>query len=174
MAGKTTARERLARLLKQGSPIPEVRQFREQCRDIYSMGGVMAVDHWIEARRDLGLISGRLVNRAADDLQGCIASVIEEATKSASPPPPAGPSWEERQRLINERETKRRQNAPPVGYRPPVHRKPKPKRKPRRKPPAPPVTPEATAPVQQHLPSLIDRMAAAWARINPKHRGDSR
>ena len=48
-------RERLARLLKQGSTIPELREFRSQVRDVHSMGGVMAVDHWIEARRDLGL-----------------------------------------------------------------------------------------------------------------------
>lgn len=169
MAGKTTARERLARLLKQGSSIPEVREFRSQARDVCAMGGPLGLDSWIEARRDLGLLSGRLVNRAADDLQGCICSLIEEATKPASPAPPAGPSWEERQRLINERETKRRQNVAPVGYRPPPHQEPKPKRK--RKPRVQrqrPLSP-TTSPDPKRL-SLLERMALAWDRLSQGHR----
>ena len=125
--GRTPPRERLARLLKQSSSIPEVRAFRQQVHDIYSMGGPLGVDNWIEARRDLGLLSGRLVNRAADELQGAIGTLIDEATSPPEPAKPTGLSWEERHRLINERETKRRQNIAPVGYRPPPHRKPKPR-----------------------------------------------
>ena len=116
MAGKTTARERLARLLKQGSSIPELRAFRQQIRDVHSMGGVMAVDHWIEARRDWGLLSGRLVNRAADELQLAIGRVIDEITLKPSPPKPAL-TWEQKVELINARETLRRNVKP----KPPPH-----------------------------------------------------
>ena len=117
MAGKTTAKERLTRLLKQGSSIPELREFRSQIRDVYSLGGVMGIDHWIEARRDLGLLSGRLVNKAADELQLAIGRVIDEAMVTPSPPKPAL-TWEQKVELINARETLRR-NAKP---NPPPHR----------------------------------------------------
>jgi len=111
MAGKTTAKERLARLLKQGSSIPELREFRSQVRDVYSMGGALGVDNWIEARRDLGLLSGRLINRAADEHQLAVGRVIDEITLKPSPPKPAL-TWEQRVELINARETLRR-NAKP-------------------------------------------------------------
>ena len=117
MPVKTTAKELLARLLKQGSSIPELREFRQQVRDVYSMGGALGVDNWIEARRDLGLLSGRLVNRAADELQLAIGRVIDEITLKPSPPKPAL-TWEQRVELINARETLRR-NAKP---KPPPHR----------------------------------------------------
>ena len=111
MAGKTTPKQRLACLLKQRSKIEELREFRSQARDVYSMGGALGVDNWIEARRDLGLLSGRLINRAADELQLAIGRVIDEITVKPSPP---GPSltWEQRVELINARETLRR-NANP-------------------------------------------------------------
>ena len=163
--GRTPPRERLARLLKQSSSIPEVRAFRQQVRDIYSMGGPLGVDNWIEARRDLGLLVHRNVVKAADDLQGCIGSVIDEATQPSSPAAPAGPSWEERQRLINERETKRRQNVAPVGYRPPPHRQPKPKPRVQRQRLLSPTTP----PDPKRL-SLLERMAAAWDRLSQRQR----
>ena len=163
--GRTPPRERLARLLKQSSSIPEVRAFRQQVRDIYSMGGPLDVDNWIEARRDLGLLVHRNVVKAAVDLQGCIGSVIDEATSPPEPAKPTGLRWEERQRLINERETQRRQNIPPVGYRPPPHRKPKPKPRVQRQRPLSPTTPPEPKPT-----SLLERMAAAWARLTPGDR----
>ena len=163
--GRTPPRERLARLLKQSSSIPEVRAFRQQVRDIYLMGGPLGVDNWIEARRDLGLLSGRMVNRAADELQGAIGTLIDEATSPPEPAKPTGPNWEERQRLINERETKRRQDVPPVGYRPPPHRKPKPKPRMQRQRPLSPTTP----PEPKRL-SLLERMAAAWDRLSQGQR----
>ena len=163
--GRTPPRERLARLLKQSSSIPEVRAFRQQVHDIYSMGGPLGVDNWIEARRDLGLLSGRLVNRAADELQGAIGTLIDEATSPPEPAKPTGLSWEERQRLINERETKRRQNIAPVGYRPPPHRKPKPRPRVQRQRPLSPTT----TPDPKRL-SLLERMAAAWDRLSPTRR----
>ena len=66
--------------LKSQSSTEFLRSFRSQVRGVYAMGGVMAVDHWIDARRDLGLLSGRLVNRADDELQLAIGRVIEEST----------------------------------------------------------------------------------------------
>ena len=165
MAVKTTAKERLARLLKQGSSIPELGEFRQQVRDIYSMGGPLDVDNWIEARRDLGLLVHRNVVKAAVDLQGCIGSVIDEATSPPEPAKPTGLSWEERQRLINARETKSRQNIAPVGYRPPPHRKPKPKPRVQRQRPLSPTTPPEPKPT-----SLLERMAAAWDRLSQGQR----
>ena len=118
--GRTPQRERLARLLKQGSSIPELREFRSQVRDVHSLGGVMAVDNWIDARREWGLLSGRVVNKAADELQTTIGRVIDEALVKPPPAPPAL-TWEQRVELINTRETKRRESLPPVGYRPSPH-----------------------------------------------------
>ena len=166
--GRTPPRERLASLLKQSSSIPEVRAFRQQVRDVYSMGGPLAVDSWIEARRELGLLVHPNVLKSADDLQGAIGSVIDEATKPASPASPAGLTWEQRMELINARETKRRESLPPTGYRPPPHRKPKPQPKPRaqRQRPLPlPTNSSDPKPL-----SLLQRMARAWDRLSPSNR----
>ena len=156
-------RERLAALLKQGSSIPELKDFRNQCRDIFRLGGVLGLDYWIEARRDLGLITDPLVERAATDLQFALGHVIDEASKPASPAAPAAPSWEERQRLINERETQRRQNVAPVGYRPPPHRKPKPKPRVQRQRPLSPTTPPEPKPT-----TLLERMATAYDQLKQR------
>jgi len=165
MRQRTPPRERLARLLKQSSSIPELREFRQQVRDVYSMGGPLGVDNWIEARRDLGLLSGRLVNRAADELQGAIGTLIDEATIPPEPAKPTGLSWEEKLARLNERETKSRQNVAPVGYRPPPHRKPKPKPRVQRQRPLSPTTPPGPKPT-----SLLERMAAAWDRLSQGQR----
>ena len=52
---KFTPQERLAKILKQGSTIPELAAWRSQCRDVFKLGGVFGLDNFIEARRDLGL-----------------------------------------------------------------------------------------------------------------------
>ena len=114
-------RERLAVLLKQGSSIPELKDFRNQCRDVFRLGGVIGLDEWIEARRDLGLFPTRQVERAADDLQAALGRVIDEATTKPAPAPSPSLTWEQRLELINARETKRRENLPPIGYRPSPH-----------------------------------------------------
>ena len=162
-------RERLAALLKQGSSIPELKDFRNQCRDVFRLGGVIGLDEWIEARRDLGLFPTRQVERAADDLQFALGRVIDQAMANSAPRAPVSMSWEEKLARLNERETKRRQNTPPVGYRPPPHRKPKPQPKPkprveRQRPLSPTTTPEP-----KRL-SLLERMAAAWDRLSQKQR----
>lgn len=120
MAGKTTPRERLAALLKQGSSIPELKDFRNQCRDVFRLGGVMGLDHWLEARRNLKLLPTRQVERAADDLEAVLGRVIDEATMKPAPAPRPSLTWEQRVELINTRETIRR-NAKP---KPPPHRLP--------------------------------------------------
>ncbi len=124
--GKTTAIERFAALLKQSSSIPEVKDFREQTRDVFRLGGAEGLDYWIDARRELGLLDDPAVSKAANGLQAAFASAINEALGPLPEPKPRR-SWEEQCRLINERETKRRQSVGPVGYRPPPDRKPKPK-----------------------------------------------
>jgi len=117
MRSPVPAKELLAALLKQGSSIPELKDFRNQCRDVFRLGGVIGLDEWIEARRDLGLIPTRQVERAADDLQFALGRVIDQAMANSAPAAPVSMSWEERQRLINEREAHRR-NATP---KPPMH-----------------------------------------------------
>ena len=165
MAGKTTPRERLAALLKQRGSQPEIRAFRDQVRDVFRQGGPWGLDAWIEARRELGLITDPLVELAATDLQSALGRVIDQAMANSAPAAPVSMSLEERQRLINERETKSRQNIAPVGYRPPPHRKPKPKPRVQRQRPLSPTTP----PDPKRL-SLLERMAAAWDRLSPRQR----
>ena len=169
MAGKTTPRERLAALLKQRGSQPEIRAFRDQARDVFRQGGPWGLDAWIEARRELGLITDPLVERAASDLQSAVGRVIDEATMNPSPAAPVSMSWEEKLARLNERETKSRQNIPPVGYRPPPHRKPKPAPKPKpraqRQRPLSPTNSSDPKPL-----SLLQRMALAWDRLSPKER----
>ena len=167
--GKTTAIERFAALLKASSSIPEVKDFREQSRDVFRLGGAEGLECWIEARRELGLLDNPAVDKAANGLQAAIASAINEALGPLPERPKPRRSWEEQCRLINERETKRRENLPPVGYRctskPKATRKPKPKPSIRhRTPPEAPVTP---APAPRRL-SMLERMAAAWERLTDK------
>ena len=60
MGTKTTTKERLARTLKQGSTIPEMREFRQQCRDVYSLSGL---DEW--SRPITGVADGTELERKA-------------------------------------------------------------------------------------------------------------
>ena len=113
-AAKYSPKERLAKILKQSSNIPEVKEFREQCRDVFRLGGVIGLDEWIDARRELGLLNDRYVSRAADDLQGCLGSVIDAATIKPHPEP-SGLTWEERLEQINRREEESRNNVRFVG-----------------------------------------------------------
>ena len=78
---KLSPKERLAKVLKQNSNIPELAEFRIQCRDVFRLGGVLGLDEWIDARRDYGLLNhSKHLLKAADDLQGLLGSVIDEAT----------------------------------------------------------------------------------------------
>ena len=167
MRAPVPAKERLAALLKQRGSQPEIRAFREQCRDVFRLGGVLGLDYWIEARRDLGLITDPLVERAATDLQLVLGRVIDQAMANSSTAATVSMSWEEKLARLNERETKSRQNVAPVGYRPPPHRKPKPKPRVQRQRPLSPTTP----PEPKRL-SLLERMAAAWDRLSQRQRNE--
>ena len=112
---KSTPKERLLMLLKQKSSIPELQEFRDQCRDVFRLGGVIGLDEWIEARRELNLIADPMLIRHADNLQCAIGSVIDVATvkpQSTS----SGPTWDERLALLNQRESCNRNNVPRVCY----------------------------------------------------------
>ena len=113
-APKTTPRERLAKMLKSGSTIREVSYFREQCRDVYRLGGLKGLDCWIEARRDFDLIQGKALLRAADQLQALIFAVIESAMIKPEPKG-SGMTWQERLAQINQREKQNRSHVPRVG-----------------------------------------------------------
>ena len=166
MVRKTTAIERFAGLLKQTSKIPELKDFREQARDVFRIGGAEGLDYWVDARRELGLLDDPMVAKAANGLQAAIGSAINEALGPLPKPKPRR-SWEEQCRLINEREAQRRENLPPVGYRCTSKDKPKPRPKPRvqRQRPLSPTTTPAPKPM-----SLLERMAAAWGRLTPRDR----
>nr|BDD45698.1 hypothetical protein 2 [bacterium] len=112
---KSTPKERLARMLKQSSSITELRHFRDQCRDVFRLGGLTGLDAWIDARYELNLINNRYIDKAAADLQVAIGAVIDAAT--VKPPEPQGLSWEEKEKLIIKREEDARNNVSPVGYR---------------------------------------------------------
>ena len=163
MRSPVPAKERLAALLKQGSSIPELKDFRNQCRDVFRLGGVLGLDYWIEARRDLGLITDPLVERAATDLQLVLGRVIDQAMENSATAAPVSMSWEEKLARLNERETKRRQNIAPVGYRPPPHRKPKPKPRVQRQRPLSPTTPPEPKPT-----TLLERMATAYDQLKQR------
>ena len=168
MRRRATAIERFATLLKQSSTIPEVKVFREQARDVFRLGGADGLDSWIDARRDLGLLDDPLVARAASGLQSAATSAINEALGPLPEPKPRR-CWQEQRAMLNARETKRRENLPPVGYR--CSRKPKPKPRPkprvqRQRPLSPTTTPDPKP------MSLLDRMAADWDRLTPGERHD--
>lgn len=112
---KATPQERLAMILKQGSSIPELANFRSQARDVYSLGGVMGLYEWIEARRDWDLLHPKSVLLAADTLQFCCGSVIDAATIKPKPKPKL--TSEERLQKIIQREEHARNSIAPVGYR---------------------------------------------------------
>ena len=111
---KTTPRERLAKILKAGSTIPELREFRQQCRAVFRLGGVLGLDYWIEARRNLNLLTDKSVWKAADELQAALGSVMDSATMKPKPQQ-SGMSWEERLDRINKREEHQRRHVPRVG-----------------------------------------------------------
>ena len=159
---KTTAVERFAALLKQGSSDPEINDFREQARDVFRVGGAAGLACWIEARRDLELLNDPAVAKAANGLQLAAARAIIEDIGLLPESRKPRRSWEEQLALINERERKRRENLPPVGYRCTSKDKPKPRPKPRvqRQRPLSPTTTPAPKPM-----SLLERMAAAWGRL---------
>ena len=113
---KHTPTERLAMILNSNSSLEGVKEFRVQCRDVYRLGGVFGLDHWVDARRDLGLLENPDIERVADDLQAAIGSVIDSITLKPQPKK-EGLSWDERQKLINQREHRARSSVRPVGYK---------------------------------------------------------
>ena len=48
--------ERLRAMLKSSSTIRETKQFKDQARDVFSLGGAVGLVHWIDARFELELI----------------------------------------------------------------------------------------------------------------------
>ena len=113
---KIPPKQRLAAILNSNSTLEGLRDFRMQCRDVYSLGGIFGLENWVDARRDLGLLENRDVEKAADDLQACIGAVIDSLTIKPQPKKEEL-SWDERQKLINQREHRARNNVRPVGYK---------------------------------------------------------
>ena len=89
MGRKSTAIKRFAGLLKQTSNIPELKDFREQARDVFRLGGAEGLECWIDARRELGLLVDPAVAKAASGLQAAVASAINEALGPLPKPKPS-------------------------------------------------------------------------------------
>ena len=113
-------RERLAELLRTRGSTPELEAFKQQLRWIARVGGGSGLEHWLDARRELGLMTD-------PQLELQINRWHELVEKDRVKAEPVKPSWDERQRLISEREIKMRQTVPRVGYVPPTPQ-PSPKR----------------------------------------------
>ena len=112
---RTTATERFAALLKQGGQTPEVREFRDHARDVFKLGGIVGLDHWLDARIELGLVDDKEVLKAMLCLHKAVSKVLTEILEPlvSSPEPKPRRTWEEQLKLINERESKRRENLAP-------------------------------------------------------------
>ena len=123
---RTTATERFAALLKQGGQTPEVREFRDHARDVFKLGGIVGLDHWLEARIELGLVDDKEVSKAMLCLHKAVSKVLTEILEPLVSPPEPKPrrSWEEQQKLINERESKRREQLATIRHR--IRPRPKP------------------------------------------------
>lgn len=113
-APKESAIQRLAKLLRRPAQCPEQRALQAHHRWIAKVGGVFALDGFLEARERQGL-DQRLseqeqlwMKRLEPTLRTAFLQVCELQRK---PPRPDPPSWEERQRLINQREAERRKAA---------------------------------------------------------------
>ena len=120
-------RERLAELLRTRGSTPELEAFKQQLRWIARVGGGSGLEHWLDARRELGLLTDPQLERLAEALELQINRWHELVEKDRIKSKSVQPSWDERQRLLNEREIKRRQTVPRVGYVPPTPQ-PSPKR----------------------------------------------
>ena len=107
---KQTSRERIQALLKGGSSIPELAEFKDRARDVFAMGGFYGLDCWIDARLRLGLIVEKAVVRAASNLPNTTIKAICEGSKLRANVSPL--TVEEKYRLIVERENKRRNPKP--------------------------------------------------------------
>ena len=127
--------------------IPKVRHFREMAVVAITLGGPLGLDEWVEARRRLGLITDPAVERLAGEVQTVVGRMIDAALDAdlnrRQGAAPKQISWEERQRLINERESAARKSHRPVGCRTTL-----------RTPPQKP----------QRFRSLAERMAAGFER----------
>ena len=123
---RTTATERFAALLKQGGQTPEVRDFRDHARDVFKLGGIVGLDHWLEARIELGLADSKEGLKAMLCLHKAVSIVLNEILEPlvSSPEPKPRRSWEEQLKLINERESKRREHLATIRHR--IRSKPKP------------------------------------------------
>ena len=107
---KKTPRDQIQGVLKGGSSIPELAEFKDQARDVFAMGGFYGLDCWIDARLRLGLIVEKTVVRAARNLSNTSIKAIYQGAKSRAKVSPL--TVEEKYRLIVERENKRRNPKP--------------------------------------------------------------
>ena len=78
---KQTSRERIQALLKGGSSIPELAEFKDRARDVLKIGGIYGLDRWIDARTRLVLITDKAVIRAANNPSNVTVQVIYESVK---------------------------------------------------------------------------------------------
>lgn len=107
---KKTPHERIQGLLKGGSSIPELAEFKDHARDVLKIGGIYGLDCWIDSRTKLGLIPDPSVVRLAETISNIAIQLMAERIKVKEKVSPL--SAEEKHRLILERENKRRNPEP--------------------------------------------------------------
>lgn len=87
-------RERLAELLRTRGSTPELEAFKQQLRWIARVGGGSGLEHWLDARRELGLMTDPQLERLAEALELQINRWHELVEKDRSKAEPVQPSWE--------------------------------------------------------------------------------
>ena len=109
--------ERLRAMLKSSSTIRETKHFKDQARDVFSLGGAVGLVHWIDARFEFELIQDQNTIKVAEEMNRLANLWIEQVL--TPPPKPPQPSWEQRLAILNRREEQQRRHIPRVGYQPP-------------------------------------------------------
>ena len=111
-------RETLRNFVNGGSSHPEVREFKQQCRWICSVGTLNGLAAWVDARDVMGLFDTPELQKASLSVLCSISrwEALIDAERQEREAANHVP-WETRMQLINEREKQRRANCPPVGHR---------------------------------------------------------
>ena len=113
---KSTPRQRLAAVLKQKtSQIESIREFRRKLHNVLPLiTNPLQLDAWLDAREQMGLHDDPDVRKVSDDIVRLISAIEVEALGLKEEKPKKRVDNTD---ALNRRESERRANLPPVGYR---------------------------------------------------------